>query len=47
MKIEDKELRSRAEKIVNFSPQEIRSIIHDGIQRLLCDLQVYQIELQM
>ena len=43
----DKELREKAEKLVNFSPQEISSITHDEIQRIFYDLQVYQIELQM
>lgn len=43
----DNDLRARAEKIVNFSPQDIGNISHDEIQRILYDLQVYQIELQM
>lgn len=49
MKLEerDNDLRAKAEQIVNFSPQEISNITHDEIQRILYDLQVYQIELQM
>jgi PAS domain-containing protein len=49
MKLEerDNDLRAKAEKIVNFSPQEISIITPDEIQRILYDLQVYQIELQM
>ncbi|KJV05085.1 PAS domain-containing protein [Methylocucumis oryzae] len=41
------ELRNRAEQVVNFSPQEIKNITPEEIQRLFYDLQVYQIELQM
>ena len=49
MKLEerDNDLRAKAEQIVNFTPQEISNITHDEIQRILYDLQVYQIELQM
>lgn len=49
MKLEERDnhLRAKAEQIVNFSPQEIGNITHDEIQRILYDLQVYQIELQM
>ena len=47
LKARDEELRAKAEKIVNFSPQEVSTITNDEIQRLFYDLQVYQIELQM
>ncbi len=49
MKIDEhaEQLKSKAEKIIDFSPQEISSITPDEIQRLFYDLQVYQIELQM
>jgi PAS domain S-box-containing protein len=41
------ELKTRAEQVVNFSPQEIKDITPEEIQRLFYDLQVYQIELEM
>lgn len=40
-------LKEMAEKIIDFTPQEISSITPEEIQRLFYDLQVYQIELQM
>lgn len=40
-------LKAEAEKIINFTPQDIQSITPEEIQRLFYDLQVYQIELQM
>ena len=43
----NKQLRTEAEKIVNFTPQEISEISAEEIQRLFYDLQVYQIELEM
>ncbi len=49
MKFEEryKKLRTEAEKIVNFTPQEISDVSTDEIQRLFYNLQVYQIELEM
>lgn len=41
------ELRSKAEKIIDFTPQELSNITAEEIQRLFYDLQIYQIELQM
>lgn len=40
-------LKSDAEKIVSFTPHDIKNITPEEIQRLFYDLQVYQIELQM
>jgi PAS domain S-box-containing protein len=40
-------LKAEAEKIINFTPQDIESITPEEIQRLFYDLQVYQIELEM
>lgn len=49
MKFEERtnELRIKAETMVNFTPQEIKNIGAEEIQRLFYDLQVYQIELEM
>ncbi len=49
MKFEERtnELREKAEQLVNFTPQEIKNISAEEIQRLFYDLQVYQIELEM
>ena len=49
MKFEERasQLKSKAELLVNFTPQEISNINPDEIQRLFYDLQVYQIELEM
>lgn len=40
-------LKAEAEKIINFTPHDIKNITPEEIQRLFYDLQVYQIELQM
>jgi PAS domain S-box-containing protein len=40
-------LKAEAEKIINFTPQDIQNITPEEIQRLFYDLQVYQIELEM
>ena len=49
MKLEERtnDLRKKAEQLVNFTPQEIKNISAEEIQRLFYDLQVYQIELEM
>ena len=49
MKFEEKanRLKTKAEELVNFTPQEISDISSEEIQRLFYDLQVYQIELEM
>lgn len=40
-------LRKQADQLVNFTPDEINNIGSDEIQRILYDMQVYQIELEM
>jgi PAS domain S-box-containing protein len=49
MSLDDRseKLKADAEKIVNFTPHDIKNITPEEIQRLFYDLQVYQIELQM
>jgi PAS domain-containing protein len=43
----NEKLKANAEKIVNFTPHDIKSITPEEIQRLFYDLQVYQLELEM
>src|SRR5574343_579392 len=41
------QLKDRAEKIIDFTPEEISQITPDEIQRIFYDLQIHQIELKM
>src|SRR5574343_341048 len=41
------QIKDRAEKIIDFTPEEISQITPDEIQRIFYDLQIHQIELKM